>query len=490
MAHPPIQEVTLGRAYRAEIREAGQVKYISTRGKAPELEFEDTLLAGLAEDGGLYLPRQWPHMSPADIAALAGQSYQDVALRVLAPFTGQDVSHKDLKRLIDKAYACFTLPEVAPLRHLYDQQYLLELFHGPTLAFKDVAMQLLALLMDHALTRRNAQATIVGATSGDTGGAAIEAFRGKSACEIFILYPQGRVSDVQRKQMTTPREDNVHAVAVEGTFDDCQALVKAMFNDQAFRKKVSLAGVNSINWVRVMAQTVYYFTAALQLGAPKAKLAFSVPTGNFGDIFAGYVAARMGLPIEQLMIATNVNDILARTLASGRYQTGEVVATSSPSMDIQVSSNFERLLFEVAGRKGALVEDYMRALRDDGGFDLAPAHLAEIRQMFAAARIDQDETAATIARIYERLGMILDPHTAVGLAAAEKIDLPDDVARITLATAHPAKFPDAVQAACGLYAEPPAHVAAILDQEERSDVLANDLTSVQDYILSRTRHAD
>ncbi len=472
------------------MREAEQVNYISTRGKAPALDFEDTLLAGLAEDGGLYLPAHWPLLTPSDIAALTDQSYQDVALRVLSPYTGQDVSASDLKRLIDQAYGSFSVSDVAPVQHLYDNHYLLELFHGPTLAFKDVAMQFLALLMDHALMRRKSRATIVGATSGDTGGAAIEAFRGKAACDIFILYPKGRVSDVQRKQMTTPREDNVHAVAIEGTFDDCQALVKAMFNDQPFRKKVSLAGVNSINWVRVMAQTVYYFTAALQLGAPKAKVAFSVPTGNFGDIFAGYVAARMGLPIEQLMIATNVNDILARTLASGRYQTGKVVATSSPSMDIQVSSNFERLLFEVADRDGAIVEGYMQALRDEGGFDLAPAHLAQIRQMFAAERVDQQQTADTIAAVHDRLGMILDPHTAVGLAAAEKMDLPKDVARVTLATAHPAKFPDAVQAACGIYAAPPAHIAAMLDQEERSDTLANDLASVQDYILSRTRHAD
>lgn len=465
------------------------MKYISTRGKAPELAFEDTLLAGLAGDGGLYLPSHWPHMSGAEIASLSGQSYQDIAYRVLAPFTGQDITDADFKRLIDQAYSSFSVPEITPLRHLYDNHHLLELFHGPTLAFKDVAMQLLALLMDHALMRRGSRATIVGATSGDTGGAAIEAFRGKATCDIFILYPEGRVSNVQRRQMTTPTEDNVHAIAIEGTFDDCQALVKAMFNDQPFRNKVSLAGVNSINWVRVMAQTVYYFTSALSLGSPEAKVAFSVPTGNFGDIFAGYVAMRMGLPIEQLMIATNVNDILARTLATGRYQTGEVVSTTSPSMDIQVSSNFERLLFEVAGRDGGTIERYMQALRDEGGFDLEPAHLSEIRRRFSAARIDETETAQTIAAVHERLGLILDPHTAVGLAAAERMDLPADVARVTLATAHPAKFPDAVQAACGLYPDPPAHIAAMLEKEERSDAVANDLASVQSYILSRTRHS-
>lgn len=463
------------------------MKYISTRGNAPSLSFEDTLLAGLAQDGGLYVPAHWPTLKQEQIAALNGKRYEDVAFAVLQAFVGDEMTSDDLRHLIDKAYGSFSTDDVAPLRHLYDNHYLLELFHGPTLAFKDVAMQLLALMMDHALAKRNARATIVGATSGDTGGAAIEAFRGAEATDIFILYPYGRVSDVQRKQMTTPSEQNVHALAVDGTFDDCQALVKAMFNDATFRNRVSLAGVNSINWVRVMAQTVYYFTAALSLGGPTQPVAFSVPTGNFGDIFAGFVARQMGLPISQLMIATNINDILARTLASGEYRIGQVVATSSPSMDIQISSNFERLLFEVAGRDAERVVAYMQALQQTGGFTLDQDHLEAIRGVFSAYRVDEAQTAATIKSVHERLGIILDPHTAVGLAAAHEMDLASDIPRITLSTAHPAKFPDAVSQACGVHPEPPAHIAAMLDQDERTQTLPNDLRAVQDYILSQAR---
>jgi len=463
------------------------VNYISSRGRAPQLGFLDTLLAGLADDGGLYLPVSWPQLSHEQIASFKTKTYEEVAFEVLSPFIGDEIEPEILRELINKAYSSFSDQSIAPLRHLEDEHYVLELFHGPTLAFKDVAMQLLALLMDHVLATRHQRATIVGATSGDTGGAAIEAFRGAEATDIFILYPDGRVSDVQRKQMTTAYEANVHALAIDGTFDDCQALVKGMFNDQAFRDRVRLAGVNSINWVRVMAQTVYYFTAAVALGAPERDISFSVPTGNFGDIFAGYVAKQMGLPIKQLMIATNVNDILVRTLETGTYARDTVVATSSPSMDIQVSSNFERLLFEVAGRDGARVQSYMDELRDEGKFTLDDAHLESIRRLFVAARVDQSETDAVMQDVQSRLNLILDPHTAVGLGAARKLAPGDGVPVVTLATAHPAKFPASVEAACHVHPTPPAHVAELLNRSEKSDFLANDLSAVESFIEAHAR---
>jgi threonine synthase len=343
-------------------------------------------------------------------------------------------------------------------------------------------MQLLARLLDEALTRRGRRATIVGATSGDTGGAAIEAFRGRDAIDIFILYPDGRVSDVQRKQMTTPADKNVHAVAIDGTFDDCQALVKAMFNDMDFRHEVGLAGVNSINWARVMAQTVYYFTAAASLGAPEQKVGFSVPTGNFGDIFAGYVAAQMGLPIAELMIATNVNDILARVLATGTYEIGDVVATSSPSMDIQVSSNFERLLFEATGRDAARVCEMMAALSDDRKFTLDDRALETIRAQFAAARIDENATAEIIREFLGEKQMLIDPHTAVGIGAARSSQLAADIPVVTLATAHPAKFPASVEKACGQTANAPQRVKDMMQQPERHTDLPNDLAGLQGFI--------
>lgn len=460
------------------------MKYISTRGLAPKLNFEEALLAGLATDGGLYVPETWPTLDLDTIADFKGKPYTYVAEKVLSPFIGDSVEPDILHDIIVKAYSSFQGPEVAPLVQMKDNHHLLELFHGPTLAFKDVAMQLLALLMDHALVRRGRRATIVGATSGDTGGAAIEAFRGSKATDIFILYPKGRVSDVQRKQMTTPDEANVHTIAIDGNFDDCQALVKGMFNHTEFRDGVGLAGVNSINWARVMAQTVYYFTAAVALGGPERAIAFSVPTGNFGDIFAGYVAKSMGLPTAQLMIATNVNDILARLLDTGSYAIGEVVATTSPSMDIQVSSNFERLLFEITGRDGAKVRNYMEQLKEQKAFTLSDDELAQMRSLFSACRIDQAHTAEIIRREHDRCSMVLDPHTAVGLGAAETLEL-GDTPIVTLATAHPAKFPTAVEAACGVYPDPPAHIAAMLDRPERSEDLPNDLTIVEDHIRAQ-----
>lgn len=463
------------------------MKYISTRGQAPRLSFEDALLAGLASDGGLYVPESWPRLSDATLRSFVGADYATVAKAVLHPFMADDVSAERLSDIVDEAYACFNNPEIAPLVALEEGHYLLELFHGPTLAFKDVAMQLLARLMDDALTRRGQRATIIGATSGDTGGAAIEAFKGREAVDIFILYPDGRVSDVQRKQMTTLKDANVHTLAVDGTFDDCQALVKAMFNDESFRQDMSLAGVNSINWARVMAQTVYYFTAAAKLGAPDQPVAFSVPTGNFGDVFAGYVAAQMGLPVAHLMVATNVNDILARTMDSGVYQTGDVVATSSPSMDIQVSSNFERLLFELTGRDASRVRGYMDALTQSGRFEMASDELTLMRALFGAIRIDQQQTLDVMRQVKAEHHMQIDPHSAIGVGAARQAVLADGVPIVSLATAHPAKFPKAVVQAYDEQPDTPQRVVEMLTLEENFIPVANKLADVQALIRAKAQ---
>lgn len=463
------------------------VKYVSTRGRAPELEFEDALLAGLARDGGLYVPAEWPRLSERTIRAFAGAPYAEVAFRVMRPFVGDGLSDDAFRAMIADAYAGFDHKLVAPLVQLGPNDWLLELFHGPTLAFKDVAMQLLARLFDHALTRRRARLTIVGATSGDTGSAAIEAFRGRDKTDIFILHPHGRVSDVQRRQMTTVPDANVHNIAVDGSFDDCQALVKAMFNDHAFRDEVTLAGVNSINWGRVMAQIVYYFTAAVALGAPERRVSFAVPTGNFGDIFAGYVAARMGLPVGRLVVATNVNDILARTLTTGRYEVHDVVPTISPSMDIQVSSNFERLLFDLYSRDGAAVARLMDGLKQSGAFEIDPVPLDAARGAFDAARVDETATGAMIADVRKETGQLVDPHTAVGIAAATARRGDRSVPMVTLATAHPAKFPEPVERATGERPALPAHLADLFEREERMTVLPNELGAIESFVRERTR---
>ncbi len=463
------------------------MKYVSTRGGSPELEFEEVLLAGLARDGGLYVPAEWPQMTERKIKALAGLSYAEVAFRVMRPFIGPSIPDAALQTMINDAYATFGHKAVVPLVQTGDNDWLLELFHGPTLAFKDVAMQILARLFDHVLEKRGRRITVVGATSGDTGSAAIEAFRGRDTTDIFIMHPKGRVSEVQRRQMTTVLDANVHNIAIEGSFDDCQALVKAMFNDHSFRDEVSLAGVNSINWGRVLAQIVYYFTSAVALGAPARAISYSVPTGNFGDIFAGYAASRMGLPISRLLVATNVNDILARTLQTGRYEVGEVMPTISPSMDIQVSSNFERLVHDAYGHDGEEVHRLMQSLQQSGAFEIDPLRLEAMRMIFSAARVDEVETAAAIARTLEETGELIDPHTAVGVAAARKERGDLLTPMVTLATAHPAKFPDAVNKATGVYPELPLRMAGLFDREERLDVLANDLAAVQTYIRQRAR---
>lgn len=460
--------------------------YISTRGEAPALGFNDALLAGLARDGGLYVPREWPAFSRKDIRAMRGQSYQEIAFRVIEPFTAGEIEASALRSMIDEAYATFRHPAVAPLVQSGANSFVLELFHGPTLAFKDVAMQLIARLMDHVLDKRGERATIIGATSGDTGGAAIEAFAGRDRTDIFILFPEGLVSPVQQRQMTTSKAANVHAVALKGNFDDCQDLVKAMFNHSPFRDKVRLSGVNSINWARIMAQIVYYFTAAVSLGAPDRKVSFTVPTGNFGDIFAGYCAKRMGLPIDRLVIATNANDILARAMKTGRYEMRGVKPTTSPSMDIQISSNFERLLFDANGRDPEAVRRAMSGLKQSGAFDINEAALKTIRKEFRAGRASESQVKATIREVQAETGYVLDPHTAVGVHVADRMEKPS-APMITLATAHPAKFPDAVKLACGIDPALPTWLSDLMKREERFNVLPNEQDKVEAHILALTR---
>jgi len=456
------------------------VRYVSTRGEAPALPFEGALLAGLARDGGLTMPEVWPQLSPTEIAMLAGLDYAEAAYRIMRPYLEGDPSLADLEAVLDEAYAGFHHPAIAPLRQIGPASWLLELFHGPTLAFKDLAMQVVARLMDRALARRGARATVVGATSGDTGAAAIEAFRGLDMIDIFILHPKGRVTEVQRRQMTSAREPNVHNIAVEGTFDNCQGLVKALFNDAGLRDALSLTGVNSINFARILAQIVYYFTSAVALGSPYRAVSFAVPTGNFGDIFAGYAARAMGLPVARLVIATNLNDSLPRALSTGIYEPRGVIATSSPSMDIQLASNFERLLFELAGRDGARVRARMDELRRTGAFHLEAGELAEMRALFAAHSTDEHETEMTIRSLFDEAGVMIDPHTAVGLAAAAKESVGTPM--IVLSTAHAAKFPEVIERALGRLPEQPERLKAKLDQEERLTVLPNDYGAVAGFI--------
>ncbi len=453
--------------------------YVSTRGMAPVLSFEEAMLTGLARDGGLYVPAEVPVMSAGDIAALAGLSYEEAAFRVMRPFIGDNFTDEGFADIIARAYAGFGHAARAPLVQLQPNHFLLELFHGPTLAFKDFAMQLIGQLFETALTRRGERVTIVGATSGDTGSAAMEAFRGLDAVEVFILYPHGRVSEVQRRQMTTVTEANTHALALTGTFDDCQARLKDMFNDFAFRDGVRLAGVNSINWARVLAQVVYYFTAAVSLGAPHRPVSFTVPTGNFGDIFAGYIAKRMGLPIEKLVVATNQNDILHRALSTGDYVTQGVTPSISPSMDIQVSSNFERALFDAYDRDGNAVAQLMEELQS-GGFHISQGALDRLRGSFASGRVSEDETSAMIARAHGAFGELLCPHSAIGVKVAQ--DHLGTTPMVTLATAHPAKFPDAVEAASGIRPSLPPRMADLFDRPERVTRVENDLEALEELI--------
>jgi threonine synthase len=463
------------------------LKFISTRGSAPALSFEGALLAALADDGGLFMPETWPQLSPDEIAALAGLDYAGAAYRVMSPFLEGDPCLDDLEEVLSEAYDSFHHPAVAPLAQIGPNSFMLELFHGPTLAFKDLAMQVVSRFMNRALKRRGQRATVVGATSGDTGAAAIEAFRGLDAIDVFILHPKGRVSDVQRRQMTTATEANIHNIAVEGTFDDCQAIVKALFGDRELNARLGLTGINSINFARILAQIAYYFTSAVTLGAPYRPVAFSVPTGNFGDIFAGYAARAMGLPVQRLVIATNLNDSLPRAFASGTYEPQGVIATSSPSMDIQLASNFERLLFELAGRDSARVLSLMEDLRAQGSFTLSQGELGQLCELFSAHSAGEDVTQMTIREVFEETGMVVDPHTAVGVAAAQQETGLGTTPMVVLSTAHAAKFPDAVRQAIGIEPEQPERLTLKLGSEERCTDLPADFATVAGFVVDHAR---
>jgi threonine synthase len=464
------------------------MQYVSTRGSAPTLDFEGVTLAGLASDGGLYLPAQWPKLSPDEIRALRGLSYPKLAARIMQPFVEGSLSEAELQAVCEAVYGEFGHAAVAPLVQLDETHWLLELFHGPTLAFKDVALQLLGHLFEIFLERRDQRLTIVGATSGDTGSAAIQAVVGRARSEIFMLHPAGRVSDVQRRQMTTVRAPNVHNLAIAGSFDDAQAHVKRMFTDPDVAGVLNLGAVNSINWARLMAQVVYYFSSALQLGAPDRTVAYSVPTGNFGDVFAGYVAAQMGLPIERLVVATNVNDILHRALSTGDYSADGVTPTITPSMDIQVSSNFERLLFDCGGRDGAAMAQQMRGFEATKAMQLTNRQRESAAALFTSCSADQHETARALQWALRSAGQVIDPHTGVGLYAARSMAadgiVPAGVPIVTLATAHPAKFRDAVERAIGVRPALPQRVGDLFGREEHFVEVQGDYAAARDHVLS------
>ncbi|MBA4274711.1 MAG: threonine synthase [Alphaproteobacteria bacterium] len=459
------------------------MRYISTRGSAPILPFDEVVLAGLASDGGLYVPESIPPISTATMAHWATLSYPALAVEVMHPFMGDAFSREALTAMVDEAYGSFRHEAIAPLVQLSQRHFVLELFHGPTLAFKDFALQLLGRLLDRLLTQRDQHAVVLGATSGDTGSAAIAGCAHSSRMQSVILYPHGRVSDVQRRQMTTLGSSNVHPLALDGTFDDCQDIVKSLFGDAAFRSGIQLVAVNSINWARILAQVVYYFYAAFALGAPAKRISFSVPTGNFGDIFAGYIAMRMGLPIEKLIIASNRNDILARCVRSGDYSMAGVAASLSPSMDIEISSNFERLLFDLHGRDGALMAEKMQRFRSTKSLMLAPSAYADMLQHFDGHACDDATTLDTIRGIHQACGYTLDPHTAVGVAASEALMPRLHGSVVTLATAHPAKFPDAVVKATGIHPALPAHLSDLMTREETIIRIANDADAVKSYLM-------
>lgn len=464
------------------------MKYISTRGEATPLSFEEVVLTGLAPDGGLYVPEQLPKFSQEEIASWAGLSYQELAFKVIAPFVAGEVPDGDLKKIIDDSYSTFRHDAIAPLVQTAHNEWILELFQGPTLAFKDFALQFLGNLLDYILKKRDQKVVVMGATSGDTGSAAIEGCRHCDNIDIFILHPNKRVSDVQRRQMTTVLENNVHNIALEGNFDDCQNMVKASFGDQSFLPEGrQLVAVNSINWARIMAQIVYYFYAGLALGAPNRPVSFSVPTGNFGDIFAGYLAKQMGLPIDQLVIATNANDILHRCISDNDHSKKELIHSLSPSMDIMVSSNFERMLFDLYGRDGSAIKQLMEDFKS-GTMTLKDEALASARELFTSYRLGDQETIDVIRDVFENTGYLLDPHTAIGVQAARKTRRRQDIPMVCLSTAHPAKFPEAVRKA-GQSEDPalPHHMTDLFDREERFEILEKDLSAVQQHIANNIR---
>ena len=461
------------------------MRYISTRGQAPALNFEDVLLAGLASDGGLYVPENLPRFTQEQIASWADLPYHELAFNVMRPFVSGSIPDADFKQILQETYGVFAHQSVAPLRQLNGNEWVLELFHGPTLAFKDFALQLLGRMLDYFLQKRGERVVIMGATSGDTGSAAIEGCRRCENVDIFILHPHNRVSEVQRRQMTTIRGDNIHNIAIEGNFDDCQEMIKASFADQGFLKGTRLVAVNSINWARIMAQIVYYFHAALQLGGPARSMAFSVPTGNFGDIFAGYLARNMGLPISQLIVATNRNDILHRFMSGNAYNKDTLHPSLSPSMDIMVSSNFERLLFDLHGRNGALVADLLNEFKQTGKLSVEDDRWTEARKLFDSLAVDDEQTCATIASVYSDCGELLDPHTAIGVHAARECRRSLSIPMITLGTAHPVKFPDAVrEAGVGQELQLPLHLSDLFERDERCTVLPNSLADVQQFVAA------
>ena len=461
------------------------MRYISTRGQAPSLSFEDVLLTGLASDGGLYVPETLPKFSHQEIASWSKLNYADLAHKILLPFVEEDISSSELKTMVDETYAGFNHKAVAPLIQLDQNEWVLELFHGPTLAFKDFALQLLGRLMDNALIKRDKHLVIMGATSGDTGSAAIEGCKHSNRVQMFILHPHERVSEVQRRQMTTLLGDNVHNIAVRGNFDDCQQMVKQSFSDQSFLKGGQLGAVNSINWARIMAQVVYYFYAAVALGGPYRPVSFSVPTGNFGDIYAGYLAKKMGLPIQQLIVATNENDILHRCISANQYQKQGLVQTLSPSMDIMVSSNFERLLFDLYDRDGAALHELVTGLNNGTANSLEPKRWEKARELFSSHRVDDEKTCDVISQIAQQHNYLLDPHSAIGVEAGRVCNQHPEVPMVTLATAHPVKFPDAIVKAGQALPQLPNHLTDLLDRPERCQVLDNNLSGVQSYMMSQ-----
>ena len=464
------------------------MNYVSTRGQAPVLPFDEVLLTGLARDGGLYVPETWPKFSKAEIKSLRGLSYSDLAIRVMAPYLDDTISEVAFAKMVSDTYAVFDHPAVAPLKQLGANEWLMELFHGPTLAFKDYPLQLVGRLFDHVLTEKGRKVTIVGATSGDTGSAAIESCKDRDAIEIFIFHPKGRVSNVQRRQMTTVQSANVHNIALDGTFDDCQDMVKALFADTTFRDRHNLSAVNSINWARIMAQIVYYFWAALNLGSPERNVTFSVPTGNFGNVFAGYAAYRMGLPVEKFIVGSNANDILTRYFETGEMVMAEVVPTLSPSMDIQISSNFERLLFEHYKRDGAGVAKAMDRFRRTRRVNFGKSRWQAMTKLFEGHRLGDNGTQDAIAALYLDTGELIDPHSIIGIMAGREASLESPI--ISLATAHPAKFPDAVEGATGERPSLPSRLADLFERNERMAALPNDFGQVQSYITGRLAERD
>jgi len=459
----------------------------STRGAAPHLSFKETILAGLASDGGLYVPTKWPTFSMPEIASMAGLEYHDLAFRIISKFTEGEIDDATLKQILIDSYKGFNHKAVAPLAQIDKNTFVLELFHGPTLAFKDFALQFLGRLLDHLLDGSTHKVNIVGATSGDTGSAAIFSCMGRKNINIFILHPHNRVSEVQRRMMTTIHDSNVFNLAVDGTFDDCQNIVKSLFSDADLKKSLHLTAVNSINWARIVAQVVYYFYAALNLGAPSRKLNFAVPTGNFGDVYAGYIAKKMGLPIGRLLIATNQNDILSRAINSGQHTMEGVKATASPSIDIQISSNFERILFEACNRDAQKVQNYMQSLKDNNGFVIESDTLNFLRQHFDARSVSEPETKATIANVYSETGYVIDPHTAVAVAACKKAAYGEAETTVCLATASPAKFPEAVYEAISVHSALPKHSEWIMSAEEKMHTIKADASVVKDFMLNNLK---